>query len=468
MEEKMEIESGEVTKPEESGRGTDSVMAHMSLGEIVIPRAVQDDPEVQAMLQAIFEKAGADINEFTVGHEANKINPETGYPEFGFFKSLKKIASVALPIAASFIPGVGPLAAAGLGAAGGVLGGGGLKGALLGGALSGIGAGLSGGATSALKGTALGSLENSISGALSPIGSAIKGGFSSLGEGLGDIYSSASGALSNATGGIGDQIGSAYNGSVLQDAFKSGGDVLKSAGFGTSNDSLANGVGASAGGGASSYNVANTDTLSNSLPWLNNTTNAVNTGATEVAKSSNYASPIASALLGSYTNNKAEDQLLKQQAANRDLYAPYQNFSFTPGDLTQDPGFKFNLEQGNQALDRAQLARGGWFSGNALKEAQTFGQGLADNTYNSAFNRALQTQGAGLQGANAMAGVNDNIGNIRAGSTVNTGNLYSGALGSILGGNSFTNAGALQGGSGDFLSNYLRQLQMQRLAGGMA
>jgi len=132
--------------PEEAGRGTDSVMAHLSLGEIVIPRAVQDDPEVQQMLAMIFEKAGADINEFTVGHEANKINPETGYPEFGFGGFLKKAFKVAAPIALSYFGApylagaLGSATAGGAlaGAAGGLVSGGGLKGALTGAALGGL------------------------------------------------------------------------------------------------------------------------------------------------------------------------------------------------------------------------------------------------------------------------------------------------------------------------------------------
>lgn len=468
----------------DAGRGTDTQLAHVTLGEIVLPLPVVANEELRPLLEKVFADAGIDINQYTVGHESNSINPETGYPEFGFFKKFKRFASMALPIAASFIPGIGPVAAAALGAGGGLLGGGGLRGALLGGLTSGIGAGLAGGASSSLAGTALGRLESSISGALSPIGSAIKGGLSSLGSGvsgaldgignatgLSDIYNSASGTLSNAAGGISDTIGNAYNGSTLQNAFKSGGDVLNSIGINTGSDGLEAGVAANTGGGASSYG--------RQLPWLSesvtnpadaaflNNANSVlspTIGATSVA-GSNYASPISSTLLGTYTNNKAENQLLKQQRANAELYKPYLNFNFNPGDLTQDPGYQFNLAEGNKALDRQQLAKGGYFSGNALKEAQTFGQGLADNTYNIAFNRALQTNQEGLRGAGALAGVNDNIGNIRAASTVNSGNLYSGALGSILGGNSFTNTGALQGGTNDWLSNYLRQMQMQRMAG---
>jgi len=143
MDEEQLLAMQEQQAPEEAGRGTDNVMAHLSLGEIVIPRAVQDDPEVQAMLAAIFEKAGADINEFTVGHEANKINPETGYPEFGFGSFLKKAFKIAAPLALSYFGtpvlgnALGSMTAGGAlaGAGGGLLSGGGLKGALTGGVL---------------------------------------------------------------------------------------------------------------------------------------------------------------------------------------------------------------------------------------------------------------------------------------------------------------------------------------------
>lgn len=80
------------------------------------------------------------------------INPETGLPEYFLkkvWKGVKKIAkplAALAPIAASFIPGVGPLAAAAIGAGSGLLSGKGLKGALMGGVTGALGAGALGGA----------------------------------------------------------------------------------------------------------------------------------------------------------------------------------------------------------------------------------------------------------------------------------------------------------------------------------
>lgn len=72
------------------------------------------------------------------------INPETGMPEF-FLGKLGKILKKVAPIAISFIPGIGPVAGAALGAGMGALGGGGIKGALLGAATGALGAGGAGG-----------------------------------------------------------------------------------------------------------------------------------------------------------------------------------------------------------------------------------------------------------------------------------------------------------------------------------
>jgi hypothetical protein len=118
---------------------------------------------------------------------------------------------------------------------------------------------------------------------------------------------------------------------------------------------------------------------------------------------------------------------------------------FTPGDLTQDPGYQFNLQEGTRALDRKNAASGNLFSGAALKEAQQFGQGLADNTYNAAYQRDMANKnqlysalsgasGSGLNAAGTAAGINENTGNARANSTIATGNTFNSTLASILNG----------------------------------
>jgi hypothetical protein len=57
--------------------------------------------------------------------------------------------------------------------------------------------------------------------------------------------------------------------------------------------------------------------------------------------------------------------------------------------LESDPGYQFRMEQGQQALERAQAGQpGGALSGRALKEAMRYNQGLASQEYGQAYGRA--------------------------------------------------------------------------------
>ena len=72
----------------EDGRVTDTVMGHLTNGEIVIPLAISTNERAFEQLALMFELSGMDIREFIVGHQRNKINPETGHPEFWGWKSI--------------------------------------------------------------------------------------------------------------------------------------------------------------------------------------------------------------------------------------------------------------------------------------------------------------------------------------------------------------------------------------------
>ena len=87
-------------------------------------------------------------------------------------------------------------------------------------------------------------------------------------------------------------------------------------------------------------------------------------------------------------------------------------FSFNPGDLTQDPGYQFQLQQGQAAVDRNAAATG-TLGGNAAEALNSFGQGLAGTTYTNAFNRALQgyqaNTGSQVANYNAALGSQNSI-----------------------------------------------------------
>ena len=87
------------------GRGEDTVLVHMTPGEV-------------GGLQALAMAHGGSLT----------INPQTGLPEAGFLKKVfKKLLPTLAGVGLSFIPGVGPLAAAALTAAGGTAATGSLK-----------------------------------------------------------------------------------------------------------------------------------------------------------------------------------------------------------------------------------------------------------------------------------------------------------------------------------------------------
>gem|GEM_PF-3309963 len=63
------------------GRGGDTEIAHVTPGEVVIPRQLQT-PEIMKRIAETAERQGIDPRQLTVGHYYNNINPNTGAMEF--------------------------------------------------------------------------------------------------------------------------------------------------------------------------------------------------------------------------------------------------------------------------------------------------------------------------------------------------------------------------------------------------
>ena len=57
---------------------------------------------------------------------------------------------------------------------------------------------------------------------------------------------------------------------------------------------------------------------------------------------------------------------------------------------TDDPSYKWRFDQGQQAVERSNAAKGLLGSGNVLQELQAYGQGAASQEYGAQFNRMLQ------------------------------------------------------------------------------
>jgi hypothetical protein len=116
-----------------------------------------------------------------------------------------------------------------------------------------------------------------------------------------------------------------------------------------------------------------------------------------------------------------------------------------------DPGYGFRMSEGMKALENSAAARGGLLSGSTLKGVNRFGQDLASQEYQNAFNRyqiernarlnPLQAMmGSGQTATNQLAGAMGqtgqglaqgygNLGQARASSYVGMNNALTGALG---------------------------------------
>lgn len=75
---------------------------------------------------------------------------------------------------------------------------------------------------------------------------------------------------------------------------------------------------------------------------------------------------------------------------------------FSMDDYQADPGYGFRLSEGMKAIDRSAASRGRLLSGETIKDAQRFGQGLATQEYQNAYNRFGSDQATRR---NALAGL---------------------------------------------------------------
>lgn len=144
-------------------------------------------------------------------------------------------------------------------------------------------------------------------------------------------------------------------------------------------------------------------------------------------------------------------------------YGKFATAEFTPQAFAAnlDPGYAFRMKEGLKAVDAQAAARGGLISGAALKASQRFGQDMASQEYNNAFNRYQtirqntlapyqQLQGVGLTTAGQMANVLGEYGTRATGAYGGYGSAAGGAYSAY--GN---NAANLQTGRGQMINSAL-------------
>jgi hypothetical protein len=92
--------------------------------------------------------------------------------------------------------------------------------------------------------------------------------------------------------------------------------------------------------------------------------------------------------------------------ANDPMFGKYATAEYTPEMFAKgmDPGYQFRLKEGMQGLERSAAARGGLLSGSTLKGIQRYGQDMASQEYQNAFNRYQAERTGTLNPFQAMAG----------------------------------------------------------------
>jgi len=79
------------------------------------------------------------------------------------------------------------------------------------------------------------------------------------------------------------------------------------------------------------------------------------------------------------------------------------------------PGYQFALDRGQQAIDQSAVARGNLNSGSTLKALETFGQGIADQQYNSYLSNLSGLNSGGYAAGSALTGQSNQFGNLAIG-----------------------------------------------------
>ena len=132
------------------------------------------------------------------------------------------------------------------------------------------------------------------------------------------------------------------------------------------------------------------------------------------------------------------------------------------GGYTKTPGYDFRMQEGTNALQAGAAARGGLYSGAAMKALQSYGQDYATNDYGNFLARLTGQSNSGLNaatlsaniGQNAAGGVSNalsNLGNAQSAGYIGQANAINGGIGNALGAWNYQKQ--IGGGGGGFFGN---------------
>lgn len=108
------------------------------------------------------------------------------------------------------------------------------------------------------------------------------------------------------------------------------------------------------------------------------------------------------------------------------------------GGFKATPGYDFRVNEGQNAIDRAAALGGGLFSGQTVKDAVRFRDGIAADEYGNFYNRLAGLAGSGQNAAGMQGAAAQNYGNMGSNAFANIGNAN--AAGAIGAGNAWSNA----------------------------
>jgi hypothetical protein len=98
---------------------------------------------------------------------------------------------------------------------------------------------------------------------------------------------------------------------------------------------------------------------------------------------------------------------------------------FSMADFQEDPGYQFNLQQGQNAIQASAAARGGLMNGNTLTSLSNYSQNAASNEYQNAYNRYNQNISNNFNRLASVAGA----GQTATGQTNQAGQNYANQVG---------------------------------------
>lgn len=176
---------------------------------------------------------------------------------------------------------------------------------------------------------------------------------------------------------------------------------------------------------------------------------SIQAGATRDAASQQADAYRAAQQLQMQQYNQTRSDLAPHRQAGSDALSKLSALAANPFQFNfnqDDPGYQFRLKQGADALNASAASRGGYFSGGTGRALVDYGQGMASQEYQNAFNRALMGRQLTTSELSALAGMGQNAasmqgdvganylaqaGAAQAGGTVGAGNAWAGGLNTV-------------------------------------